>query len=618
MSSLLALSFDAAASPSLTLRPTGESGLARRSYSGWGVAWYPDGDHSAALIKDPTTVQDNAMTHLLRDWPRFRSTVFVCHLRGAARRISQDDTHPFCHAYAGREWVLTHNGDLVQGFEEGLRLVSGQEEPLGRTDTERVLCWLIQQTRAAGVRKLSEIGWWRLLAWFEQINTLGTSNFVLSDGEFLIAYQDRQGSQPLHWQRRSPPHAQVKLRNEEIELDLDNALDLNRTAVIVATHPLTEQGWSRLAPGGMIVVRRGAVIWEHGERLMQQSEPAANNDWAMAPASSEPQITVVESPAVLLHREQEMLDHHGQLMLITHQTSYRYLSPVELSHHTLRLRPIHDSSQRLLRHQLLATPEGAWEAFEDVFGNYVMHMEVDSPFNQMKLVARSLVRVMPETLGPLRSRARRTTIPIDWMPWQRQMMMPYLLPPELPESQLRELFGYAMSFVERQDYDLVQTFLDMNQTIYQDYAYIQGVTTLETTPFEVYTRRQGVCQDFANLLICLARLLGVPARYRVGYIRTHGQGGNVVQGEASHAWVELFLPWSGWRGFDPTNACRVGLDHIRVACGRNFVDATPTSGTIYRGGGGEQLFVDVQVQALETLDEALEAFEAAGQDAAEP
>lgn len=608
MSSLLALSFDALASPSFTLKPTKEAGLARRAFSGWGVAWYPDGDHSAALIKDPTTIQDNAMTHLLRDWPRFRSTIFVCHMRGAARRVSQDDTHPFCHAYAGREWVLTHSGDLAPGFDEALQLAPGHEEPVGRTDTEHVLCWLIQQARSIGARQLSQVGWETLLSWFEQINALGTGSFVLSDGEVLVAYQDKSGYQPLHWQRRRPPHSHGHLRNDEVELGLDNALDLNRTALIISTHPFaSEEDWFKMVAGAMLVSKRGDVIWERGERV---SHHVALHAAAGALAAQEETHPVIASPGplVLLHREQEMLDHQGQLLLISHKTSYRYKQPVELSHHTLRLRPVHDSSQRLLRHQLLLSPEGAWEAFEDVFGNYVIHMEVDEPFDRMALEARSLVRVLPETLGPLRARARRTTIPIDWMPWQRQMMMPYLLPPELPESQLRELFSYAMSFVERQDYDLVQTFLDMNQTIYQDYSYLPNVTTLQTTPFEVYTRRQGVCQDFANLFICLARLLGVPARYRVGYIRAYDELGHAEQALASHAWVELFLPWSGWRGFDPTNACRVGLDHVRVACGRNYMDATPTAGTIYRGGGGEQLDVAVTVELIDDLDEALARF----------
>jgi transglutaminase-like putative cysteine protease len=105
-----------------------------------------------------------------------------------------------------------------------------------------------------------------------------------------------------------------------------------------------------------------------------------------------------------------------------------------------------------------------------------------------------------------------------------------------------------------------------------------------------------VCQDFANLFICLARLMGVPARYRVGYIYTGGGYENKIQSDASHAWAEVYLPWLGWRGFDPTNGVTASLDHVRVACGRNYRDATPTSGTIFRGGGVEKLTVNVRVE----------------------
>src|SRR5690606_17716177 len=93
----------------------------------------------------------------------------------------------------------------------------------------------------------------------------------------------------------------------------------------------------------------------------------------------------------------------------------------------------------------------------------------------------------------------------------------------------------------------------------------------------------------------MARLLGIPARYRVGYINTGADYENKVQSEASHAWAELYLPWFGWYGFDPTNGCLVGSDHVRVAAGRNYRDASPTSGTIYKGGGGEKLNVAVRV-----------------------
>jgi transglutaminase-like putative cysteine protease len=99
-------------------------------------------------------------------------------------------------------------------------------------------------------------------------------------------------------------------------------------------------------------------------------------------------------------------------------------------------------------------------------------------------------------------------------------------------------------------------------------------------------------------MMCLARLLHVPARYRTGYIFTGADYENKIQSEASHAWVELYVPRVGWHGFDPTNGRQVGSDHVRVACGRNYRDATPTSGTIYRGGGAETLTVAVRVEEV--------------------
>ena len=81
----------------------------------------------------------------------------------------------------------------------------------------------------------------------------------------------------------------------------------------------------------------------------------------------------------------------------------------------------------------------------------------------------------------------------------------------------------------------------------------------------------------------------------MGYIYTGANYANKIQSEASHAWVEVYLPYLGWRGFHPTNACRASQDHVRVAIGRNYIDATPTSGTIYKGGGVETLKVKVKI-----------------------
>lgn len=73
----------------------------------------------------------------------------------------------------------------------------------------------------------------------------------------------------------------------------------------------------------------------------------------------------------------------------------------------------------------------------------------------------------------------------------------------------------------------------------------------------------------------------------------------VTFSEASHAWVQVYLPEVGWMGFDPTNGVLTRTDHVRVAVGRSYVDATPTAGTIYVGGGGETLEVEVTVEPVD-------------------
>ena len=93
-------------------------------------------------------------------------------------------------------------------------------------------------------------------------------------------------------------------------------------------------------------------------------------------------------------------------------------------------------------------------------------------------------------------------------------------------------------------------------------------------------------------------MLSIPARYRVGYIYTGGNYANEEQGDATHAWAEVYLPYVGWRGFDPTNGCVVEQDHIRLGCGRHFRDATPTSGTIFSKNNQESLTVTVKVTEI--------------------
>ncbi|WP_437753304.1 transglutaminase family protein [Sorangium sp. So ce1389] len=283
---------------------------------------------------------------------------------------------------------------------------------------------------------------------------------------------------------------------------------------------------------------------------------------------------------------------------VVHTTTYTYDRPVERSVHKLHLCPMYDWDQRVLSHTLSIAPEVPTVEFEDVFGNRATRFEITTPYTALRISADSTVELLDADPLAFAKKRIRPAFPLVWMPWEQAMIAPYVRPVELPDRQLQELFDYAMSFVERNDADLLETLFAINLTLFREYQYVPGSTNLTTTPHDVFASRRGVCQDFANLFICLARLLGIPARYVCGYIYTGNVGANRAGSDATHAWVQLYIPNIGWKGFDPTNGVLTSLDHVRVGYGRNTLDATPTAGTLYTSAA-ETMTVDVTVSEVE-------------------
>lgn len=598
-----ALSFDGQASPVASIR--GEvDGQASLLPTHWGVGWYPGNQRTVTAYRDGDLPEGTPLAGFLERLGGVRSSIFVGHVRSFQPRSGEHDAQPFVKAYAGRQWVFSCAGDIGPDRVGDLRFEDEFEfAPVGTTPCEHAFSWLLASLRSRGAKTIEAFGWDAMRELLGQVNAFGPASFVLSDGIDLIAYRDASERVPMHWSRLIPPHDVKRLEGRGFSLDYDSPIDESRTLYAFATLPLMGAAWTPMEPGELRVVRRGTSVWsshpisvsEHVFSIMASSSGSgASSSLQLQQAGTLQQSQAGSMPPPLpLAGEPERAT-----LSVLHRTTYRYQTPVERSLHRFNLKPVRDDAQELLEHTLEISVDGVRREFEDVFGNRTTLLEVTRPFQEMTLTARSKVTVEAVLPSRIESPLRRDQIPLVWMPWQRQMMEAYLMPPELPESALLELSEFAMSFVERSDYDLVQTLLDLNRTIYRDFTYLPGSTHIETTPFEVYAQRRGVCQDFANVFICVARLLGVPARYRVGYIHTGASYENQIQSEASHAWAEVYLPWTGWVGFDPTNGCLAGSDHVRIACGRHFRDAAPTSGTIYRGGSFETLEVEVRVERL--------------------
>lgn len=272
---------------------------------------------------------------------------------------------------------------------------------------------------------------------------------------------------------------------------------------------------------------------------------------------------------------------HFRTLRIAHRTIYRYDQPVQRSRHKLHLRPMTDWKQNVLSYQLQIDPPVAFTESEDVFGNWMTRFTIDQPYTQLAITATSTVQIMDVNPFAFTAVPIRPSFPLVWMPWEQTMLAPYLRPSELPDTQLQELYDYAMGFVKRNDGDLMETLFAINLELYRNYRYVPGATTLQTTAYQVHCSKRGVCQDLSNLFITLARLLGIPARYVCGYIYTGNTAETRAKSDESHAWVQLYIPNIGWKGFDPTNGVLPHVDHVRVGYGRNWRDTAPTSGTLY-------------------------------------
>ncbi len=290
------------------------------------------------------------------------------------------------------------------------------------------------------------------------------------------------------------------------------------------------------------------------------------------------------------------------LYQIIHRTTYEYSVDVPVSHHVARLSPRKLPFQDCLEHRIDFEPHAAITTHhDDYFGNRTTFFSVTRPHKTLTVTARSKVRINRPGSGEAES-----------IPWElvksgfvSEDKVP--LPVEVSEFAFssrfvachNELADYARpSFTEGRP--ILEAALDFTRRIFTDFKFDPKATTVATPLEQVMKNRRGVCQDFAHVQIGCLRSLGIPARYVSGYLETVPPPGKakLVGSDASHAWVQVFIPPIGWMDFDPTNNVIPGERHITVAWGRDFDDVSPIRGVIV-GGGKHQLSVAVDVTPLD-------------------
>ncbi len=291
---------------------------------------------------------------------------------------------------------------------------------------------------------------------------------------------------------------------------------------------------------------------------------------------------------------------------IIHTTTYKYKHPVSFGNHvaylTPRSRPHHTCTYHQL--QISPAPAGLTERL-DYFGNAVTVFNIQEPHSELNIEARSHVVIDGDpVLWPEHSPRWEEVVrslPSDLTPAGIEAYEFVFESPRVKPGP--EFAAYAsQSFAPARP--LTEALLDLTARIYQDFRFDSKATTVRTSPREVLRRRRGVCQDFAHLQVACLRSLGLAARYVSGYLRTYPPPGRsrLIGSDASHAWVSVYCPGSGWLDVDPTNNLVPSQSHVTLAWGRDYSDVSPVRGIIL---GGRDHELDVGV-AMELLDEPLD------------
>ena len=94
-------------------------------------------------------------------------------------------------------------------------------------------------------------------------------------------------------------------------------------------------------------------------------------------------------------------------------------------------------------------------------------------------------------------------------------------------------------------------------------SYVAGASTSTTTAADTFIRREGVCRDYAHLMITLVRATGIPARMASVYAPG-------VEPPDFHAVAEVFVG-NAWHPVDATGMA-TEAEMVKIGIGRDAAD----------------------------------------------
>jgi transglutaminase-like putative cysteine protease len=270
---------------------------------------------------------------------------------------------------------------------------------------------------------------------------------------------------------------------------------------------------------------------------------------------------------------------------VYHETHYRYSAPVALAAHVLRLTPRADRA--ILRmHCLTIDPlPSVRQGPMDRYGNPLTHLEFEGFSRHLRIESRFDLETHP-TPAP----SRFALPPLPWLPDASGTLADYLPPGDQDES----VRAFAAGLASESGWD-ARDFLDrLNRALFTRTDRCIRHEGAAQAPAHTLAAAKGACRDLTVLFMSACRSLGIGARFVSGY-QAHAK---TPHGRRHlHAWAEVFLPGSGWHGFDPMHGLPVTDGHVALCAAPDQAATMPVEGGYYGDGVTSTLDYEVSITA---------------------
>jgi transglutaminase-like putative cysteine protease len=282
-----------------------------------------------------------------------------------------------------------------------------------------------------------------------------------------------------------------------------------------------------------------------------------------------------------------------QRLRIQHLTEYIFPAPVTLNQHRLLLRPREGHDVRIESSKLNISPAYNIKWQRDVFDNSLAVVNFLESANRLTIASEVVIQHYEQAPFDFLVEDYAVHYPFTYAVGEQVDLAVYQQPiffndQRLVNDWLQQLGVYGM-----QTFSLL---VKINQAICSQFRYQMREEPGVQSPAQTLNQRSGSCRDYATLFIEACRCLGLASRFVSGYLHAPA---TEVGNATTHAWVEVYLPGTGWKGFDPTAGEVTGNKHIAVAVARDPEAIPPVSGSFTSlGSVVPTMLVNVQVNLL--------------------